>query len=265
VTGTNAVSAKSDTASITGPASSESSDSSSGGSSGATSAGGTGALGASTVSEAQQTRYFPTIQAGGTMSVDFSEPTLDVVSISITAAKLMAGGKVVVKSLKDKPSDIPIPEQSLVYRYLDISESRLPAASMSSAEITFKLESKWLAANNIKDSDVVLKHFDKGQWVDLPTELVTPGIDQSSYKATTPHFSLFAISAKKIVTPEPAAAQVATTETSDITESTNTNTPKEQRVRSVWEIILPLIIGLVIIIPLLTFMIRWKGPKHPKK
>lgn len=110
-----------------------------------------------------------------------------------------------------------------VYKYLSITKLRI--ASIGSATIKMKVNNIWMEQNNIDPATVRLNRLEGGEWTPLST--ITLGSDGSStsYSATTPGFSIFAITgefkaatapvaAPQPAAPEPAAPQTAAQEPS---------------------------------------------------
>ncbi|MFA4859759.1 DUF2341 domain-containing protein [Methanoregula sp.] len=95
-------------------------------------------------------------------------------------------------------------------------------SAIDHATISFAVSSSWLTANKIAPADVVLVHNTNGQWIDLPTTFESQSGDSYYYTATTPGFSLFAISVKS--TPAAsvtAAATIVPTTAAPMAESTS--------------------------------------------
>ena len=87
-----------------------------------------------------------------------------------------------------------------VYKYLDISSS-LDNKNLDSASITFRIPYSWFSS--IFDEDKVsLYHYQDG-WQKLPTAKLKEDKSYVYYQAKTDSFSLFAISAERIIEKQP--------------------------------------------------------------
>ena len=99
-------------------------------------------------------------------------------------------------------------------------EAVVEKALSGPAVISFKVEKKWLADNNLAASQVAMHHFKDGQWAELTT---TAGQDDGTYvhfTAETLGFSYFVIGQKEGAAPVPAAAGTAAPaeQPTDVTE-----------------------------------------------
>lgn len=77
------------------------------------------------------------------------------------------------------------------YKYLSIVS---PDAKVSSAAVRFSVSKVWLSDNRVSPQTVRLNRLQGSQWASLPTRLVSEEGAFASYEATTPGFSIFAIS-----------------------------------------------------------------------
>jgi len=79
-----------------------------------------------------------------------------------------------------------------VYQYISLVPSRY--TSITTTEIAFTIPTAWLDEHGLAPQDVVLNHYTNGTWVALPTTVGTTADGQVAFTATSPSFSLFAIS-----------------------------------------------------------------------
>ena len=239
----------------------------SGGSGGGGGAGAGGAGGAVTASMganvlAKQLRYANDIVAGNVKKVTFSEEKIPVKTIEIVTNKDVKTSKLTVLALKSKPADVQ-DNQNLVYQYLDINQSGLPESVVEEANITFVVQSSWLAENNVTDQQVVLMHWDVIEWDELPTRVVNITVNKTTFVATAEHFSVFAITARRSVTQEAPTADALTQSTDQSAEST----PEAQNAggqESVTEkkrpaVLFWAIIGFLVVAAIVTFLLYKKS------
>ena len=89
-------------------------------------------------------------------------------------------------------------------QYFNITTKNLANSIIKTATIEFEVNESWLNKNGADASDVVMKHFTTA-WDPLPTKLIGKLEEEYSYQATTPSFSLFAITLEKpkgVIAPE---------------------------------------------------------------
>ncbi|MBS3053904.1 MAG: PGF-pre-PGF domain-containing protein [Candidatus Aenigmarchaeota archaeon] len=147
-----------------GGSSSSSGSSSSGGGGGA--GGGGGGAEAKTIAA---------INPGTPAVVTFSTTALQ--SLSIEVANAVTNVKISVQE-SSSPS-VPAPAED-VYKYLDITVTNLSDTNIKSATIAFKVK---------------LNRYNNGIWTMLATSLLSENATTVKYTATTPGFSIFAITA----------------------------------------------------------------------
>lgn len=85
-----------------------------------------------------------------------------------------------------------------VYKYFNISAKNLNESSIKNVSIDFEVTQNWISSNNLNKSTVKLKRY-KDVWTDLNTEQISEDSDKAYFRAETPGFSFFAITAEKNV------------------------------------------------------------------
>jgi len=129
------------------------------------------------------------------------------------------------------PEDVP-EAPGTVYQYINLVPSQY--TTIDQAVISFKVPYSWLEGHKITDQNVVLYHLDNNvTWTALPTTLVEKEGGRNDYTATSPGFSLFAITGQDIpatAVPTTISATLvptvaATAPTVQPTESTPLATP----------------------------------------
>lgn len=95
--------------------------------------------------------------------------------------------------LPERPAGVaePTAEKVIVYHYLEVSTSALE--EVESATLEFRVSKLWISVNNIDQSTVRLLRYQDGGWVELETVKVGDDENNVYFEATTPGFSLFAI------------------------------------------------------------------------
>ncbi|MCX9012983.1 MAG: PGF-pre-PGF domain-containing protein [Candidatus Methanoperedens sp.] len=184
----------------------ESSPSSGGGGSSSSGGGGGGTSGEDYKNIEKIEKYEKTLYRDISTSYQFSQNGV-VDSVNITGNVNMDSVNVIVEVLRDISSFADAQAPGLVYRNVNIwvgTSGFATPRNIKEATITFRVNRTWLDSNNI--SDVVLYRYTDGEWVALPTmnphkKEVTG--DYAVYRATTDHFSPFAVAGVK----EDASAQ----------------------------------------------------------
>ncbi len=92
---------------------------------------------------------------------------------------------------------IPPPEGAVVLRYVSLSLSGVPEASLVSATVEFDLPAAWLRANAVESDQVRLFRYlyGTGGWQELETTLLGRTGSDRVFGAFTPGLSLFAVGA----------------------------------------------------------------------
>jgi len=105
--------------------------------------------------------------------------------------------KVNVEELATKPAQIKNdPSGQKVDSYIRIDLPQAASGKIDVGHIGFKVDKSWLQANNIHKWSIVLSRYDTEEniWVALPAKRISEDATSVFYTATTPKFSVFAIS-----------------------------------------------------------------------
>ena len=97
-----------------------------------------------------------------------------------------------IEKLEEKPPELPDPP-GLVWAYHQI-DINVPEDAIENAEIDFWVSKEWLSTHGVSKEDVRLFRFGEG-WEELTTEILGDDTTHVSYRAITPGFSVFAITA----------------------------------------------------------------------
>jgi PGF-pre-PGF domain-containing protein len=92
----------------------------------------------------------------------------------------------------------------IVYQYIDLVSS--PQTPADQAVVSFTVPLSWLDSNNVTMQNVVLYHLDGNSWTALPTTFVKTENSQGYFTATSPGFSLFAITGQFTPGAEPQSS-----------------------------------------------------------
>ena len=107
-----------------------------------------------------------------------------------------------IAAIKELPENVPNPPGN-VYRYFELDISHTGFLIKLTTKINFKVPKDWMKEKGYTTSQIVLMEYHNG-WRELKTEFVSEDKDYFYFKAETTSFSIFAITAKPIVTPTPA-------------------------------------------------------------
>jgi PGF-pre-PGF domain-containing protein len=94
---------------------------------------------------------------------------------------------------EDLPEDVPPPEENCCELFQ--VGTNVPDL-IENAEIGVKVDQDWIAANNLEDNSITLKHCVNGVWEDLPTKIKGEDENYLYLSAETPSFSVFAVTGK---------------------------------------------------------------------
>ncbi len=83
-----------------------------------------------------------------------------------------------------------------VYQYISIVSSAIPGV-VNQTTLDFSVPRSWLTEHGFTDGDIVMMHYENGQWQTLDTCFVSRDGGNVLYRATTPGFSYFAVAYQK--------------------------------------------------------------------
>jgi len=137
-----------------------------------------------------------TMQAGTTKTLNFTTDVI-VLSVSFKAKADVTAGSVAVNGENAKPEGMSTPDGA-VYGYLNVTAMGIQADSI---KIRFSVSKTWIADHNINKSTVRLNRYDS-DWNVLPTILVSDEGGNYLYDASTPGFSIFAVTGQEMACTE---------------------------------------------------------------
>jgi PGF-pre-PGF domain-containing protein len=157
----------------------------------ATSGGGGGGY---VTGEESKSMTFIDLTAGmfNTMSIDTDKISFSEIKFSVKN-NVQNDVKIKVSGLGSKPADVN--DLNNVYQWLEITHTNLENNNIASAKIKFSVKKSWLSSLGISQGDVILQRFDNG-WHELQTNRIGEDADVVKYEASTPGFSIFAITPK---------------------------------------------------------------------
>lgn len=186
------------------------------GSGGSSSSG--GSSGSSTASSQTETKNIIIGSQPATVVMN-NAGTHGVVEIDVSTNTPASGVQLSVQNLgSTKPASVTQDVSGTVYRYLSIGATNLDDTNVKTATITFNIDNSWLTQNSIDPGTVALNRLHNGIWTSLTTRLLYSNGTTSTFQATTPGFSTYAITGSQ------AAASTGTTPSAASNETTPSGT-----------------------------------------
>jgi len=152
-----------------------------------------------------ESKTIAVITAGTTETVVFTKSEqLAVTEINIET-KNTVSSVTVTSTESSKPASAPLPVESSsgsVYKYLEIKVENIKTGDINRAFISFSVPKTWISANSLDPNTVALNRLSGSVWTKLATAKTSEDSSTYYFKAETPGFSTFAITAqKKVETP----------------------------------------------------------------
>ncbi|QYZ78896.1 PGF-pre-PGF domain-containing protein [Methanofollis formosanus] len=110
-------------------------------------------------------------------------------------------GIIVTGTVRSSPGSGVPPAPGSVFEYVDLVPARY--TNITGATVTFTVPVAWLEEHRLSPTDVVLYHYANATWTALPTTVGATADGQVGFTATSPGFSLYAISGVAEVPAEP--------------------------------------------------------------
>lgn len=143
-------------------------------------------------------KTWASLATGATASMTISSSSVDVTYILFTASQSATNVQLTVAKISGTPPGVSSTPPGTVYQYFSIVTANITDSKISSASITFRVNSTWMSQNDIDSSTVTLYRYSGGQWNALSTYSAKGSTSTyTNYAADTPGFSNFAIVAQK--------------------------------------------------------------------
>ncbi|WP_129597729.1 PGF-pre-PGF domain-containing protein [Methanohalophilus profundi] len=194
----------------------------------------------------------------------FSHSSMPVRSVNITSRITAMDIPVNVEVLDDTSVMVKKEPSGKIYKHLNIwvgSTGFAVPENINSATIHFRVDNDWIHNNDIDPDTIVLMHYEEEaeEWTKLPTEQVSKNEEYTNYRASTPHFSPFAIIGKidqetidntTNDTNSTNESQNSTINNSDITDNNPTGETDNQSIYTnawIFALIITGIVGIIIL------------------
>lgn len=177
------------------------------------SGGGGGGGGGGAVSTTSETVTLPSVGAGSTATASISSSVsanIGIEKIEFTPITTASNVQITVKETTAASAGVTAAissSEGAVYKYLEITKTNIQDTGISSAKISFKVPKSWVSANNIDKNTITLNRFVNNAWSKLSTTISNEDSTYVYFSATSPGFSIFAITGGKVAAqPAPAPA-----------------------------------------------------------
>ncbi len=149
-------------------------------------------------------------------SAEFKVSNLDITKMKIEVKGVIENPEIKIIKLTDVNIGKP---KGKVYTYIEIQPTNLNDDEINKVVISFKVSKQWLIENNVSKENVVLMRYHNG-WTKLTTVESSEDNDYVYYKAETPGFSYYAITAFE--------SENATETTTNTTNGSTSEVPNHQ-------------------------------------
>jgi len=159
----------------------------------------------------QEFANFGNLEAGANMIVPIeNSDDLDVTEVELEVTENVRNAIVKVMKYETQPASVSVPESGggATYAYMSINKFNFKDDALGKAGIGFKVKKSWLEDNNLDEDTVALQRYHEEEWQKLPTSKKSSTAIYVYYKAETPGFSIFSITANKNVEPEPEEPEI---------------------------------------------------------
>ncbi len=128
----------------------------------------------------------------------------NIMGLTIDTLEAAENVRIVAQQLTDRPADIAMSAPGAVYQYFNIVVENLSDSQIESVTIQFKVETSWIAQNEIDVQTITLNRYNPvtDEWTPLPTTFLYEDDTYAYFSAISPGLSVFGISGQTI-TPSP--------------------------------------------------------------
>ncbi|MBI4173295.1 MAG: PGF-pre-PGF domain-containing protein, partial [Candidatus Aenigmarchaeota archaeon] len=156
--------------------------------------GGGGGGGSSTTTDQSTTsQSWDKIEPQQPVIMKIQKESISVEEIKVETVSTVSAPSLSVTSSATKPAEVTQELAGTVFQYLKIEKTNIDDSKLKAATVKFKVTQKWLSDNGIDKSTVTLNRYVKS-WEKLLTKPFKEDATNAYYEATTPGFSVFAIS-----------------------------------------------------------------------
>jgi PGF-pre-PGF domain-containing protein len=139
----------------------------------------------------------PSIKAFEPVKINMSDVADTIISsITLNSNESVSDVKIHVHSSKNIFKNIPLPNVTKVYSYIEVDTENIEDTNITNVNISFKVSKRWLDENNVTNpSKIALQKYDESarNWRSLQTKLLSFDGQNYHYEAISPGLSFFAI------------------------------------------------------------------------
>lgn len=162
-----------------------------------------------------------------TVTVDVKNDNSVVNNIYFESKADSGKAKVVIEDLKDDTSLVEKPTGD-IYKSFNIWIDSDNVNDIEDAAVDFKVEKKWLKANGLDESSIVLSMYDDGKWVEVPITLTSEDSQYIYFTAEVSKYSTFAITSNTVTVDKVLKQSNATENNSSEENSSEENSSEEK-------------------------------------
>jgi PGF-pre-PGF domain-containing protein len=148
-----------------------------------------------TIEKTEQTFIFSKLSAGAATVMKVTDNKIGFKQIQISLKNQTRDVTITVQKLEDKPATVTHYVSGTVYKYVGVTTVNIDDDNIQDAEIEFEVNKTWFIENNLNPLTVLLNRYGPSGWEKLDTNRTGEDDDFYHYKALTPGFSTFAITA----------------------------------------------------------------------
>ncbi|MFC1454531.1 PGF-pre-PGF domain-containing protein [Candidatus Undinarchaeota archaeon] len=148
-----------------------------------------------------QSKTISKISAGAISSAEFTKEIHSVTQIKVKAAEDILNLKLTAEN-KGTKNPKEVDPKGISYKYLSLTKN-IENSKIENIDINFKVPKSWIGENNIDASTIILNRHSEDQWQKLLTEKQSEDSEYLYFRASTPGFSIFAITGEEKAEPEP--------------------------------------------------------------
>jgi len=136
-----------------------------------------------------------------------------------------------ILKISSLPEEVPEPTVGVpaatVYRYIDITPTKITDDNIEAARMQFKIAKSWINDNSIDRDTIAMYRYADDEWNELTTKQISSDDNYLYFEADVPGFSYFAIMAETTgaVAEEEAEEAATTTTLPSVAEATTTTLP----------------------------------------
>ncbi|MEK6923454.1 MAG: PGF-pre-PGF domain-containing protein [Nanoarchaeota archaeon] len=130
----------------------------------------------------------------GTKELNINVADLAIKKLIFTVSEGEIDARIKIRDIETLPTSISV-EPAGIYQLFEVEATNLD--SLTSATFEFEIPKAWLTSNNLDVSDIIVKRYTVS-WTNILTTYVGENGNNYKFTATTPGFSIFAITGKSL-------------------------------------------------------------------